>query len=389
MMKKSIYLDYAAAFPMSDEVRRAMEPYFSEHFYNPSATYLAARKTRRDLEDFRDKIASTLGAKPAEIIFTAGATEANNLSIQGLMRQFPDCEILTSAIEHESVLEPARLFKHAEISTDDKGIVILNPSTSSGQASLAGLISDKTVLVSIMLVNNELGTIQPLREIAMMLERVKRERRASGSTWPLYLHTDAAQAGNYLGLHVSRLGVDMMSINGGKIYGPKQSGALYVKAGITLQPLVVGGGQEFGLRSGTENTTAAAGLTLALELADRERHVRSQKVMELREKFESSLLRQLPDASINGSKKSRAPHIISVTFPGADNERLMMELDERGIQCAVGSACSASRDEASHVLSAIGLSQAEARSTLRFSLGVHTTSAEIEKTLQALVSLTG
>lgn len=378
---KAIYLDYAAATPVDRRVLKAMEPYFSEKFYNPSATYLAARQLRQEFNDMRRRVAEILGAKPSEIVFTAGATEANNIAIQGILRRFPEGELLVSSIEHESVLAPAGLFNTKEIPVDEHGLILLN--------KLSNLITDKTVMVSVMLVNNELGTIQPLKEISRVIQKIRRDRLAAGNKLPIYLHTDAAQAGNYLDLHVSRLGVDLMSINGGKIYGPKQAGILYVKAGTIIQPLVVGGGQEFGLRSGTENTTAAAGLTLALELADRERHVRSQKVMELREKFESSLLRQLPDASINGSKKSRAPHIISVTFPGADNERLMMELDERGIQCAVGSACSASRDEASHVLSAIGLSQAEARSTLRFSLGVHTTSAEIEKTLQALVSLTG
>jgi cysteine desulfurase len=377
---KNIYLDYAAATPLDPEVLKTMKPYFTDQFYNPSATYLAARAVRNDLESARRQIVGLLGARPAEVIFTAGATEANNLAIQGIMRRFPDSEVLVSAIEHQSVLEPARLFKNKEIPVDPSGLIILN--------KLSNLINDKTVLVSIMLVNNELGTIQPLREISQILEKIRNQRRAKGNNLPLYLHTDAAQAGNHLDLHVSRLGVDLMSLNGGKIYGPKQSGVLYFKTGINLQPLIVGGGQEFGLRSGTENVAFAAGLAKALEIAQQKRPIESKRLLELRQSFESQLRRLLPEAVVNGSKNHRAPHVLSVTLPGIDNERLMMELDERGIQCAVGSACSASREEASHVLAAIGLSQDAARSTLRFSFGRFTRQSDLEKTLKQLVLLT-
>lgn len=376
---KQIYLDYAAATPMDNKVIEVAEPYFSEKFYNPSAIYLAGRQVRAELDEIRRKVASTLGAKPAEIVFTAGATEANNLAIQGLMRQFPGSEVLVSSIEHESVLEPARLFNHQEIPADKSGRIILN--------KLSILISDKTVLVSVMLVNNELGTIQPLKDVAQMIGDIRRARLAGGNKLPIYLHTDAAQAGNYMDLHVSRLGVDLMSLNGGKIYGPKQSGALYVKAGTALKPLIVGGGQEFGLRSGTENLAAAAGFAKALVLAHGRRTEESRRVTELRKLFEFQLRQKLPRISINGGKH-RAPHVVNAIFPGTDNERLMMQLDEAGIICAVGSACSASRGEASHVLTAIGLSAAEARSSLRFSLGRQTSIADIKKTVNELVRLT-
>jgi cysteine desulfurase len=376
---KSIYLDYAAATPVGDEVFDAMKPYFSRKFYNPSAIYLPARRVRGELDDIRHSVAQILGARPAEVIFTAGATEANNLAIQGVMRQFPDCEVLVSSIEHESVLEPARIFNHTEIPVDNHGQIILN--------MLSNLLTDKTVLVSVMLVNNELGTIQPVREIAALLAEVRRERLEQGNKLPVYLHTDAAQAGNYLDLHVSRIGVDMMSLNGGKIYGPKQSGILYVKAGVKLRPLITGGGQEFGLRSGTENPAAAAGFAKALEIAQRRRQEESARLTELRRFFEAELTKLIPEAVINGSKH-HAPHLVSLTIPGTDNERLMMQLDEAGIMCAVGSACSAARDEASHVLSAIGLSQADARATLRFSLGRQTTKAELQKTAAEIARLT-
>src|SRR3990167_3887536 len=177
-MKRAVYLDYAAATPLDQRVKKAMEPYYSEKFYNPSALYLAARSARHDLDNWRAKVASLLGAKPAEIVFTSGATEANNLAIQGVMRQFPECQVLVSAIEHESVLEPAKLFHHKEIPVDDKGRIMLD--------LLSNLITDITVLVSIMMVSNELGTLQPLREISSMISEVRKRRLKSGSSLPLY-----------------------------------------------------------------------------------------------------------------------------------------------------------------------------------------------------------
>jgi cysteine desulfurase len=377
---KKIYLDYAAAAPMEPEVLEAMRPYFFEKFQNPSATYLTGRAARQELNAARASVAALIGARPAEVIFTAGATEANNLAIQGIMNRYPGAEALTSSIEHESVLAPASRFKHKLIPVDNQGLIILN--------KLSNLITDKTVLVSIMLVNNEIGTIQPLREVAALIKGIVKDRRSKGSKTPLYLHTDAAQAANYLDLQVSRLGVDLMSLNGGKIYGPKQSGGLYVRAGVELEPLIAGGGQEFNLRSGTENLAAAAGFAKALELASQNRHSEVKRVTELREDFEKQLLNKLPAASTNGSAHHRAPHITSLTIEGIDNERTMFELDELGIECAVGSACNASSDEPSYVLSAIGLSDGQARSTLRFSFGRRTTKAELEKTAAELVRLT-
>ncbi|HXY17999.1 MAG TPA: aminotransferase class V-fold PLP-dependent enzyme, partial [Candidatus Nitrosopolaris sp.] len=253
---KSIYLDYAAATPVDEKVIAAMQPFFSDQFYNPSATYLAGRAARRALDEARSSVAGWLGARPGEITFTAGATEANNLVISGLMRHFPDGEVLVSAIEHESVLAPASQFQCRQIPVTRQGITDL--------AKLEKMITPKTVLVSVMLVNNELGTVQPVKEVAKILNKSSILRKGG---LPLYLHSDAAQAASLFDLHVSRLGVDMLSFNGGKIYGPKQSGALYVRAGIELQPLILGGGQERNLRSGTENLAAAAGLAKALELA--------------------------------------------------------------------------------------------------------------------------
>lgn len=378
-MSKPIYLDYAAATPMDSRVIKAMDLYWSDNFYNPSATYLAGKKARVALGYSRATIAGWLGARPAEIVFTAGATEANNLAIQGVMRQFPEAEILVSELEHDSVLAPAREFNYRQIPVDTQGTVDLQ--------KLENLISDKTVLVSVMYVNNELGTVQPLSAISQILNKLSKSRVASGNDLPLYLHSDAAQAGNYLDLHTDRLGVDMLSINGSKIYGPKQSGALYIKTGTKLQPLILGGGQENGYRSGTENLASAAGLAMALDIAQTSRQTESKRVKALRDLFIRGLKDSGLPMTVNGSLKHSAPHILSATFDGIDNERLMMQLDERGIQCAVGSACSASSQEPSHVLAAIGLSPVQARSTLRFSLGSGTTEQNIEDTITNLNAL--
>lgn len=379
--KSTIYLDYAAATPLDWDVLKAMAPYFADRFHNPSANYLAARGVKQDLGDARGRVAGHLGAKPAEIIFTAGATEANNLAIQGVMKQYPQSEVLVSAIEHESVLAPARLFKHREIPVDDSGLV--DPDL------VEKMIKNRTVLISVGLVNNELGTVQALAALAHKVAKIRRQRQKSRNSLPLYLHTDAAQAGNYFDLHVSRLGVDLLSLNGGKIYGPKQSGALFVKTSLKLRPLIEGGGQERGLRAGTENVPAIIGLAAALDQAQALRAEESHRISGLRDAFERQLKLKLPRARLNGSAKMRAPHIVSVSLPGSDNERLMMQLDEHGVIAAVGSACSASRDEASHVLSAIGLSDDTARSSLRFSFGRGSKARDIKKVINLLVRFGG
>jgi cysteine desulfurase len=367
-MADGIYLDYAAATPMGQAALEAMKPFWQADFYNPSAVYLKAREARRHLEAARASTAACLGVRPAEVVFTAGATEANNLAIQGIMKRSPGGEILVGATEHESVLEPAKLFKHRLIPVDRHGIIDLQ--------RLAKMLNKNTVMISVGMVNNETGTLQPLAKIARMLNKPG-----------VLLHSDAAQAPNCFDIHVSRLGVDVMSLNGGKIYGPKQSGALYINAGIKIEPLVYGGGQESGLRSGTENVAADVGFSAALAEAQARRKQEAARLSRLRALFIDRLERELPNARINGSPKVFSPHIVSVTFPRADNERMVMQLDEAGIQAAAGSACSATDSKPSHVLSAMGLSDNEARSTLRFSFGRQTTEEDIERTAEILNKL--
>ncbi len=379
MPKPTIYLDHAAATPVSSAVQTAMQPYLQDQFYNPSATYLAAQHVHASLEAARKQVAHWLGSKPSEIIFTAGGTEANNLAIHGIMRQYPSANAVVSAIEHEAVLAPAQRYDCRLASVSADGIVNLS--------SLKSLIDDATVLVSIMYANNEIGTVQPLREIGRLIADIRRQRLITGNTRPLYFHTDACQAANYLDLHISRLGVDLLTLNGGKIYGPKQSGALYVKAGLVLVPLIDGGGQERGLRSGTESVGTAVGLAAALDLVQTQRQVETDRLRSLQQTFLMQLKLAIPQVVVNGSLKHRLPNNVHITIPGYDNERLLIQLDEAGIMAAAGSACSASNDEPSHVLQALGLSQADAQSSLRFTFGQSTSSADIEQVVTTLAKL--
>ena len=379
MMKTMIYLDYAAATPMDESVFTAMQPYFTEKFFNPSATYLASLSVKKELEAARAQVAHWFGARPSEIIFTAGTTEANNLVINGVMQQFPDSSIVVSAIEHESVLAPAHQYAYREAPVTSKGLIDIE--------ALRNSIDDTTALVSIMYANNEVGTVQPIHLIGQLLEEIKQDRRKRGVSLPLYFHTDAAQAANYLDLHAARLKVDFMSINGGKIYGPKQSGALYVNAKARLMPQVLGGGQERGLRSGTENVAGSIGLSVALNLAQEKRHEEIKRLQQLQHVFIKLLEEKIPNVIINGSLKQRLPNNVHVTIPGQDNERILMALDEAGILCAAGSACSASNEEPSHVLRAMGLSDADAQSSLRFTMGRATTETEIRTVVDLLANL--
>jgi cysteine desulfurase len=377
--KKTIYLDYAAATPVDPAVLAAMMPYYSEKFYNPSANYLGSQSVHKDLEAARATIAGCIGSRPIEVTFTAGGTEANNLAIHGVMEAYPDANIIVSAIEHDSVLEAARNYGCREAIVTEQGLVDL--------VALETLIDDQTVLVSIMYANNEIGTVQPIRDITALVEKIRTERKKTGNTLPLYVHTDAAQAGNYLDIHVSRLSVDLMTLNGGKIYGPKQSGALYVRSGVQLQPLVYGGGQEHGLRSGTENVAGAVGFAHALQTAQEMRHAETKRLQTLQHYFIDEVQKHIPEAIINGSLKKRLPNNVHITLPGQDNERLLFALDEIGIQAAAGSACSASDEESSHVLHALGLSDETARASLRFSMGRATTQQDLDYVVSTLAAL--
>jgi cysteine desulfurase len=374
------YFDYAAATPMDPRVKAAMQPYFSDNYYNPSATYLLARSVKKDLEAARAAIAELLGAQRTEIIFTAGGTEANNLAVQGILRRFPGSNVVVSALEHESDLCPAELFEHR--------IALVLPSGIVDVGKLLKSIDDQTVLVSIMYANNEVGTVQPVKAIAQELEVIRRKRQAAGNKLPLYFHTDATQAAAYLDLHVSRLGVDLMTLNGGKIYGSKQSGLLFCSSSVNLLPLIFGGGQERNIRSGTENVAGAVGLAAALTLVQDRRHDESLRLRQLQELFVELLKKDLPTAIVNGSLRQRLPNNLHITIPGQDNERLLLELEAGGILAAAGSACSASNEEPSHVLRAMGLPDETARASLRFTTGFYTAEEDIRELVRLLREVT-
>lgn len=373
-----IYLDYAAATPVGKSVLKSMLPYFSDQFYNPSSLYLASAKLKAQKDDLRSKIASVIGAKPSEIIFTAGGSEANNLAIQGVMNLHSEANLITTNIEHKSVLAPADLFNNNKLEVDAKGHIKLN--------QLKGLVNEHTVMISIILASNEIGVIQKLAKVKTLINQIIADRKLGGNTLPLYLHTDASQAGNYLSLSVDRLGVDLMTINGGKIYGPKQSGLLYVRSGIKLKPLIIGGGQERGMRAGTESLANIAGLAAALEDARVKREHQSKKMKKLQLSL-ISLLAKDKRIKFNGDFKNRLPNNINLTIPGVDGERLVMELDNLGFMVATGSACNASDDEPSYVLQAIGLSKKDASSSLRITVGRSTTQKNIEDFAKTLLNL--
>jgi cysteine desulfurase len=375
------YFDYAAATPLLPEVLVSMEPYLKDKFYNASGLYLGAKTNYQAIVEARHVIARGLGAKPTEIVFTAGGSEANNLAIRGIMESYPSSNMIVSSIEHESVLRPSNLFATKTVKVDKQGVVKLD--------DLKSKIDKKTVLVSIMYANNEIGSIQPIRKIAKLIKEIRQSRESKGNQTPIYLHSDACQAGNFLDMQVFKLGVDLLTINSGKIYGPKQCGALYVKTGLILKPLIFGGGQEWGLRSGTENIANIVGFATAWQKVRSNYHEEAERLTIIRDNFISKNLTPVV-FQLNGPKSTnRLANNIHITIDGKDNEIMAMVLDEKGFQVAIGSACSASSEEPSHVLKAIGLTDEQARSSLRITLGFYTTDKSLEnlgKTLNKLVA---
>ncbi len=373
-----IYLDYAATTPLDPAVLKVMQPYLIEQFANPSSLYKAARQTRLALENARAIAAQVLGAKPTEIIWTSGGTEGNNLAVQGVLRAHPAAHWVTSAIEHDAILAQANHLENRVTVVPVRPNGLLDPST------IAMAITDETVLVSVMLANNEIGTIQPVAEMVKLVANVRAERTKRGITLPLYVHTDTTQAANYLDLHVSRLGIDLLTLSGSKIYGPKGTGLLYVRQGTLLEPLFYGGGQERGRRSGTENVPGVVGLAAALERAAQLREPESRRLTRLRDNLLQRLGEAIPNLILNGDAKHRLPNNLNFTIPGAEGEGLVLYLDEAGIMASTGSACSSGDLDPSHVLLAIGRTAVEADSSLRLTLGRSTDAAAIDRLIEAL-----
>ncbi len=374
-MIKQIYLDHAAATPMDERVLKVMTSSMANEFENPSAIYLSGRAARSRMAEYRHAAARQIGARPAEVIFVPGSTEANNLALYGIGSSYPGSKILISAIEHPSVSAAAQSHAHKVIPVDKNGLV--------DESRLASLVEDDVSLISVIYANNEFGTIQNLKNISRLVASVRQERRLKGNDLPLLLHTDAVQAAQYLDIKVDKLGVDLMTIGAAKLYGPKQIALLYCRGGASLTALVKGGGQERGIRSGTENIAAMAGLVAALELSQSLAKAESRRLKPLAIKLIAGCL-EIPDSKLIGHPKQRLVNNVAVSFAGIDGESAVMMLDEHGIQCSTGAACSARNEEASVAIKAMGYSNEQAASTLRFSLGRSTSVDDIDRTVDLL-----
>lgn len=378
-MKKVVYLDHAATTPVAKEVQKAMQPYFNAHFANPSALYKEALVTNGALTAARRSVAEQLHTTPDTIIFTSGATESNNIALQGIAKKHVKHgqHIITVATEHHAVLYPLEALEQwgyevTVLSVNKEGLVRAEDVIKA--------IRPETILISVMFANNEIGTIAPIAEIGRQLLRYRKDNKTN---YP-YFHTDATQAAGYLDIDVEKTHVDLMTINSGKIYGPKGSGALYVRRGVPLEPVMYGGSQERSVRAGTENVPGIVGFAQALTLAQKMKAKESTRLTKLAEQFYKKL--QKLGAILNGPVigPTRLANNINVHFPGIDGEALVIYLDSLGVMCATGSACTAVAREPSHVLTAIGKNEAEVLSSVRFTLGRSTTTKDLDFTLQAI-----
>ncbi|MDR2336564.1 MAG: aminotransferase class V-fold PLP-dependent enzyme, partial [Candidatus Nomurabacteria bacterium] len=339
-----IYLDYAAATPLSKKAFLAMEPYLTEKFFNPSSPYLPAVEVKREYEAAKNAIGSCIGVKGAALVMTAGATESVNLAF----RSFNNC--LVSEIEHAAVLATAKTLPVY-------GLVKVRPSGVIDVDDLKAKMTEATELVSVGLVNNETGVIQPLKEIAELIQVEKINRLKNHNSTPLFLHSDASQGLALLKLNVAKLGVDLLTLNAGKVYGPKQVGLLYVRQGAGLKPVLFGGGQELGLRSGTENVAGVVGFATALSEvvahidSERKRLMKLKQlfVSELKKQFRVAPLKDSPEIGLLGDEKRQLASFLPITVLGLDAERLVFMLEERGVLVSTGAACAASKGAKSHV----------------------------------------
>lgn len=367
-----VYLDHAATTPVKDEVLKAMLPYLSEFYGNASSVYSLARSSKQAIESAREKIASLIGAEPKEIFFTASGTEADNWALKGLALAHQDKgkHIITSQIEHHAVLHSCQFlerngFEVTYLPVDEFGLISL--------ADLKQAIRKDTILISIMFANNEIGTIQPIAEIAQLAKEKQ-----------IIFHTDGVQAVANLEIDVKKLGIDAMSISGHKFYAPKGVGALYLKNGLGIENLLHGGSQERELRAGTENVASIVGMAKALDLACQNLPNRQQKMLSLRDKTIKEISNNFPSAKLNGHPSQRLPGNVNFSFPKIEGDVLLMQLDMRGIAASSGSACSSLSIEPSHVLLALGLDKDLAKGSLRLTFGDENTNEDVDYLLKTL-----
>ncbi len=383
MRKKTLYLDYAASTPVDPGVLLAMTPYLKQEYGNPSSLHRMGQKAAAALERARMQAASFLHCAADEVIFTSGATEANNLAVRGAVKRQkgkPLPHVVVSSVEHESVLSPCHRMEQEGLIE----LTILGVDKEGFVEDVSSSLKETTQLVSIQYANSEIGTIQRVAEIGRVIRVFRKSKKSS---FPLF-HTDAVQAANFLDCDVQKLGCDLLTLSAHKIYGPKGAGLLFVRKGIVLDPLLEGGSQEGGLRSGTENVAAIVGMGRALaDLQSPRIQVEAVRIRHMRDQLIKSVLKQVSGSSCTGSMLQRLQNNAHFTFAGIEGRDLVMLLDQKGIAASTGSACSERSQDPSHVLLALGMFSQEALGSLRITLGRRTTKEDIVRVLRTLPSL--
>ena len=386
--KKRIYLDYAATTPVDERVVKEMQPYFSEKFGNPMSIHSFGQEALEAVDKARAQVAEFLGCSAKEIVFTSGATESNNLAIKGVLRSYysqlkerkNNPHIITTQFEHHCVLDTCKGIE--SIGKEGGAEVTYLPVNKDGVVKIEDVrkaIKENTILISIMYVNNEIGTVQPIAKIGELIKSQNLNRKSR-----ILFHTDAVQAINYFDCNVDKLGVDLLSFSGHKIYGPKGVGVLYIRKGTPIKRIQDGGDQEHKLRSGTHNVSGIVGIGKAVELIKSEKSKVKSQVTKLRDYLIKRVLEEIPGAYLNGSKIKRSPNNANFRFDDIEGEGLVLSLDFEGIASSTGSACSSGTLDPSHVLMALGLSHEQAHGSLRLTLGKFTTKEEIDYTIDRM-----
>lgn len=380
---KNVYLDYSATTPTDPRVIEVMLPYLKEKYGNPSSFHSVGKEVKDDLDIARASLAKNLNVRSDEILFTSGGTESDNLALLGYARanQKFGKHIVTTKIEHHAVLEPILHLEKKEgfevtyIKPDKDGLI--------SEKQIKAALRDDTILVSVMMANNEIGTILPISNIGNMIKKYRQEKKQA---FPGF-HTDACQAATLLELDIEKLHVDMLTLNGSKVYGPKGVGLLYVKRGIKLQPLQFGGAQEKALRPGTENVAGIIGLAKAIDLAQKDAKKETERLVPLRNKLIKGILNTIPKTRLNGHKEIRLANNVNISFMDIEGEALLLYLDAAGVYASTGSACTSASLDPSHVILALGMPFEVAHGSLRFSLGHSTTEEDIDYVLEVLPPL--
>lgn len=378
-----VYLDNAATTPVDKKVAKAMKDCLDKVYGNAGSLHFLGRQAKARLNEARQSVAEILNCKPEEIIFTGSGTESDNLAVFGTARvnkKFGN-NIIASNIEHHAVMLPLEQLRKEGFDVDFGKV---NKDGVLDLESFKKQIKDSTILVSVMYANNEIGTVQPIKEIAKIIKEARQDRQNRNLKVPIFFHTDACQAAGYLDLDVQKLGVDLLTLNASKIYGPKGVGVLYVRTGVQIEPIIFGGGQERNIRSGTENIAGIVGLAEALQIANKKRKSQSLREAKLRDYFIKNILKTIPKSVLNGHPETRLPNNVNVSILDAEGEAMLLWLDKYGICAATGSACDSQSLDPSHVILALGKSYEYANGTLRFTLGRSTTKQDIDYVLKIL-----